>query len=187
MLNTAIPQSVIDRAHTIVKQGNERNAFDWFNKQLSMSDRSWMDGFVGEMTTKYMMGMDITTTGLGPDGGVDLIMNNMKVDVKTQLFKKSTPDYSWFFNFAAPQLSDRYDALMFNFINEDRTTLYLAGWITKMEFDISCEFFPKGVQNPYNKYHTFSCDTFTIRADQLTKHNPLDWNQYYTGWNQINE
>ena len=94
----------------------------------------------------------------------DLIINGLKVDVKTKkIFKAPRPDYR--VNIPARSKGQKTDFYFFLYIFGDLSRAYLAGYISKERFFNSARFCKAGEEDRGG--WTFKTDCYTLTAADL--------------------
>ena len=95
------------------------------------------------------------------DGGVDIVINNLKIDVKTMGRNCDVKDY-FVHNVHGDQVGSYYknDIYLFTSLNKQLMELTICGWVTKKEFFDRARFYPCGAirRNPRK--------TFEIRSEK---------------------
>ena len=102
-----------------------------------------LTGIVGQNVVLDILGMDLVDGGQGFDGGIDLVINNLKIDVKT-MGRTTSVKKSYTNNFL--KLQDYFDTDIYIFCSYHKNLqeLTICGWIDKKSFVQKRKFYPKG-------------------------------------------
>ena len=138
-------------------------------------------GLLGENMTRIILGLQPSFIP-GYDGGHDLIMNGVKVDVKT-MGRQVDPKHDYVNNFIGYQKD--LDAQMYIFcsMNKATSTLYICGLTSKYDLLNFADFYPTGSVR-YRDDDTslrMKAPTYEIKNSALTQvDNALDvWAETY--------
>lgn len=107
---------------------------------------SLMDQFVGYIgqgvISTNLLHKPITDTGK-PDGGWDILIDGMKIDVKT-MGRNSTPRINQIVNFPPRQKNTPCDYLLFTSLNKNNNIFTVCGMIKKKTFFDQATYYPDG-------------------------------------------
>jgi hypothetical protein len=149
---------------------------EWTNQNVDLGMRGEFDGsrkeqlvgIIGQNVVCKMLGAPLISTDKGFDGGVDLKINNMRVDVKTMA---RTVEVKPFFacNFTALQEKYHVDYYLFTSLNTKTNVLTICGVINKRMFMLKKTVRPIGTiitRSDGSQFKT-SAKLYEIRVDQL--------------------
>jgi len=137
-----------------------------FNQENNIGARGHADGNMEEQLVG-ILGQNIICDTLdlpmmkpsGFDGGVDINLNNKKIDIKT-MGRKSYPKLNYVNNLIASQLKYDVDVYLFCSYHKKDNILTVCGWIDKDEFIKKSKFYKKGEERK-----RFDGTSFNTKAD----------------------
>lgn len=162
-----IKDAVIDEVSEFLKKHNiaKRGRFDGTpQKQLY--------GIIGEkLAVEHITGLPYAynkISAINGDGGFDFQFAGRRIDVKT-VARKVPTRRDFVNNVAATQIKYAADTFVFCSLNTTDKQLEICGWISKDDFMMQAEFFPKGstrIRSDKSKLEITE-DNYEIRNDQL--------------------
>lgn len=120
-------------------------------------------GILGEVVVADLFGQkrpgEKKIKGRKGDEGIDLIIYNQKIDVKTMSRHCDVQDY-YVHNLHGDQVGSYYknNIYLFTSLNKTNMELTICGWVTKEEFFKRADFYPCGAirENPQKKFRVRS-------------------------------
>lgn len=148
-------------------------------QENSMGNRGKFDGspeqqytgLLGENMLRISLGL-LPSWKKGFDGGHDLVINRVKIDVKT-MGRNVDPLPEYVNNFVGYQKDLDTDMFVFCSINKTTNTFWICGMISKYDFLETAMFFPKGsirTRSDKTEFRTLS-PLYEIRNDYLVEVN----------------
>jgi hypothetical protein len=137
MISRVIPNDLKEKTWVHCQQNNmgNRGAFDGSPEQQ-------YTGLLGENMLRICLGLSpVYNTGF--DGGYDLIINRVKIDVKT-MGRSVDPKPHYVNNFVGYQKNLDAELFVFCSINKTTNTFWICGIIAKDLFLATASFFPSG-------------------------------------------
>lgn len=163
MISRSIPTLLKEKTWEYCQRNNlgNRGAFDGSPEQQ-------YTGMLGENMLRISMGL-LPSWSIGFDGGHDLVINRVKVDVKT-MGRSVDPKPDYVNNFVGYQKSLDTDMFVFCSINKTTNTFWICGMAAKQDFLKSASFFPKGSIRKRSDGTEFKTGSplYEIRNDLLT-------------------
>jgi len=135
MFDIHITDEVADYSKELTKRANfgQRGRFDG-------SPGQQLAGVAGENMIRKLLGVPLIE-GAGFNGGIDIVINGKKVDVKTSQ-RKCPPQQHHKNNVVGSQVKYKSDTYLFLSLNG--RTITVCGWIPKSMFLEKATFTPKG-------------------------------------------
>lgn len=121
-------------------------------------------GAIGEIITFDYCQDKVKTLIHAQNWDYDLIVNDYKIEIKTQSVKYK-PESTWTCHVPACNINQQCDFYCFVFINKDLSKGWIAGKITRQKFHEIKKFKKKG---EIGFYKPFLDDTFIININQLS-------------------
>jgi len=169
MISESIPTALKEKTWDYCQKNNmgKRGDFDGSPEQQ-------YTGLLGENMLRILMGLT-PSWKVGFDGGHDLVVNSVKIDVKT-MGRTVDPKPHYINNFV--RLQDKLDADLFVFCSINKTTnsFWICGMIAKHDLLKSGSYFPKGSVRKRSDGTEFTCmaPLYEIRNDYLVEiNNPI--------------
>lgn len=170
MLEIEVTEEIKKYAEEQVEQYNfgQRGVADGTKEQQIV-------GIIGQTVVQDLLGLAWPEGSNGFDNGVDLILNNKKVDVKTMGRTVEMRDY-FVHNFIALQLNYDVDILIFCSFNKRTNKLTICGFINKNDLHEKARFFKKGEERRRSDGSTFKLftDLYEIPQSQLEPINSIE-------------
>ena len=162
MLHVPLDENILDHVKWLCKHVNygQRGNADG-------SLRQQMIGLAGQCHVMDMMGFELPKITHEHDGGVDINLNGLKLDVKT-MERKVEPKANYVNNVIGLQSHFNTDAYIFCSLNITNKVLSVCGWINKPDFLKLAVFTPKG-EKRYRSDNTW----FETKADLYELENSL--------------
>lgn len=107
-------------------------------------------------------------TELIGDFEFDIILNGLKVDVKTKR-TTVTPRPNYYCSVAAVNISQKCDYYIFVRVSEDKKVAYILGGETKDGFFSKASYFKKGDKDPDKPEWIFKDDCYNLPISELRK------------------
>lgn len=143
---------------------NVENNFQRFPKtDTGSSARMVVQGFACEHTLRTHFGLQHPKADC-PDGGIDFVINQLSIDLKSQSYIQGPPTQEWFVNYPTYQLSSPAQYLWFCFYHTNTNKMMMAGWISKDDFKIKSSIVEKG---QYHGRALFRNDTSILKVKDL--------------------
>ena len=127
-----------------------------------------MTGIVGQSVVADLFGLPLVDGSTGPDGGMDILYRDMKIDIKTMGRKVAVKPH-YVNNFLSLQKHFPTDLYLFTSLNKVTNVLTIIGWTTKQAMMRDADFHKKGQyrrRDDGSRFRTFS-DLFEISNDFL--------------------
>ena len=127
-----------------------------------------LTGIIGQSVIMDLFGLGLIDGSTGFDGGVDLVYEGIRMDVKT-MGRTTDVRKDYVNNFIALQKSFDTDVYVFCSYNKTKNELTICGWTTKAEFIKKADFFPKGstrIRSDGTSFKTFA-DLYEIANKDL--------------------
>ena len=107
------------------------------------NEEQQLTGIIGQSVVMDIFGLGYVDGSSGCDNGVDLVINNQKVDVKTMGRTTDVkPNYTN--NFLKLQDYFETDIYIFCSYHKLKKEVTICGWISKKDFSAKRKLFPKG-------------------------------------------
>lgn len=135
-----------------------------------------MVGLFGQLTIYDLLKIDYPKFEQDKfDGGFDVIINQLKIDIKTMGRSVDIKDH-YVHNFIGLQKNYQNDLYIFCSYNKIRKVIQVCGWINKDEFFKKCSFFKKGEKRYRDdgSYFITKADLYEIKNSDLISLNNLD-------------
>ena len=150
-----------------------------------------MTGIVGQSVVADLFGLPLVDGSTGPDGGMDILYRDMKIDIKTM--GRNVPVLNkprYVNNFLSLQKHFPTDLYLFTSLNKATNVLTIIGWTTKQAMMRDADFHKKGQyrhRDDGSKFKTFAdlyeienqflayADSFRDLKYQLDLFNDLPW------------
>lgn len=154
MFSVPLDKNITDHVKWLCSHVNygKRGEFDG-------SLRKQMIGLAGQCHVMDMLGIELPVITHEADGGVDINVNRLTLDVKT-MERKVDPKPNYVNNVVGLQSHYKTDAYIFCSINIQNKMLTVCGWIDKPTFLNIATFTPKG-----NKRYRSDGSWFETKAD----------------------
>lgn len=167
MFKVQVKDSVIKHCEELVSNYNFGQ-----RKEANGTKEQQLTGVIGQSVIMDLFEEGYVDGETGFDGGVDILFNNKKIDVKT-MGRKTDARINYTNNFL--KLQDYFDTELYIFCSyhKIKKELTVCGWIDKQTFIDKRTFYPKGtVRTRFDKstFKTFS-DLYEIDNSQLTRPN----------------
>jgi hypothetical protein len=127
-----------------------------------------MIGIVGQSVVSDLFGLPLVDGSTGPDGGMDILYRDIKIDVKTMGRKVAVKPH-YVNNFLSIQKHFPTDLYLFTSLNKSTNVLTVIGWTTKQAMMRDADFYKKGQfrqRDDGSRFRTFS-DLFEVSNDCL--------------------
>jgi hypothetical protein len=102
-----------------------------------------LTGIIGQTVIMEQFDLGFIDGSTGFDGGVDIVYEGIKMDVKT-MGRTTDVRKDYVNNFIALQINFDNDVYVFCSFNKTKNELTVCGWTTKADFLKKAHFFPKG-------------------------------------------
>jgi len=158
MFTVKVENSLITHCETIVKTHD-------FGKRFTANGtkKQQLTGIIGQSVVMSFFNLGIVDGSGGCDDGVDLIVNNKTVDVKT-MGRTTDVRKDYTNNFLKLQDYFKTEIYIFCSYHKTKQELTVCGWIDKVSFIEKRRFFPKGTIRTRTNNTTFTtfADLFEI-------------------------
>ena len=153
MIKFQLKHDVIEHARWLVNNTNygNRGVADGNKAQQFI-------GMVGQCSVMEMLGMELPALSTGHDGGIDIILGDVTLDVKT-MTRSCDPKPHFINNLIGYQRQFNVDVYMFCSINKTNKMMTICGWITKQDFFDKAKLFPKGSTRARDDNSVFTAKT----------------------------
>lgn len=154
MFTIAVENSLIEHCKTVIAKHD-------FGKRYTANGNKeqQLTGIIGQSVIMNFFDMGFVDGSSGFDKGVDLVVNNKTIDVKT-MGRTTDVKKSYTNNFLKLQDYFKTEIYIFCSYHKDKKELTVCGWIAKEEFIQKRRFYPKGsIRTRFDK------TTFTTFAD----------------------
>lgn len=150
MLTIKVDTKLIEHCQQLVKTTNFGNRYTANGNQEQQ-----LTGIIGQSAVMQLFGLGIVDGRTGFDNGIDLLINNKKVDVKT-MGRTTDVKRNYTNNFL--KLQDYFETEIYIFCSYHKLKqeLTICGWINKPEFIAKRKLFPKGTVRTRNDGSTFT-------------------------------
>ena len=158
MFTVKIENKIISHCETIIKTHNFGNRFT-----ANGSKNQQLTGIIGQSVVMSFFNLGLVDGTKGFDNGVDLIVNNKTIDVKT-MGRTTHVRKSYTNNFLKLQDHFKTDIYIFCSYHKTKHELTVCGWIDKASFIEKRQFYPKGsirTRTDQTTFKTFA-DLFEI-------------------------
>jgi len=170
MFTIQVEQDLIDYCKNQVTQfnfGKRRVANGTPEQQLT--------GIIGQSVVMELFDLEKINGKHGFDGGIDLVFNNKRIDVKT-MGRTTNVKSHYTNNFL--KLQDYFDTDIYIFCSYHKTKkkVTVCGWISKDDFVLKRRFYKKGstrTRSDGTSFKTFS-DLYEIDNNNLNQVNSID-------------
>ncbi len=147
--------------HTLIEHCKNVLAKHNFGKRFTANGtkEQQLTGIIGQSVIMTFFDKGLVDGSSGFDGGVDLVFNNKTIDVKT-MGRTTSVKTGYTNNFL--KLQDYFNTNIYVFCSYHKIkhVLTVCGWISKEDFVIKRQFYPKGSLRT-----RFDKTTFTTFAD----------------------
>jgi hypothetical protein len=145
-------------------------------KKYNFGQRGYADGtpeqqlvgIIGQTVVLDLFNLPWIDGSKGFDGGVDLVLNDVSIDVKTMGRTTDVRPY-YVNNFIGLQKKYVVDAYIFASFNKKTNELTIVGWLPKTLLEEKADFFSKGsyrTRSNGTKFRTFT-DLYEIKNSDL--------------------
>ena len=134
-----------------------------------------LTGIIGQSVIMDLFGLGLVDGSIGCDGGVDIVYEGVKMDVKT-MGRTTDVREKYVNSFIALQKSFDTDVYVFCSYNKGKNELTVCGCIAKADFLKKAQFFPKGsirTRSDGTTFETFA-DLYEIANKDLVNADSLD-------------
>lgn len=163
-----IPQNIVDYCRQILRENNfgRRGIADG-------NPSEQLRGIVAQSVIMDSLGMPLIESK-GFDGGVDLIWNKKRYDIKS-MGRNCDPKPYFVNNLIGLQKDYNVDRYIFCSINRQKMNLTICGWIDKKEFYNKAKFFPQGTLRKRDDQSTFitKADLYELPNSELNQSNDI--------------
>ena len=176
MLKLKVRDEQISYVKNLLKTKNFGRRGDGSKKYNNGNKEEQFVGILGEVVVADLFGQPRpgnkeTENDKKGDGGVDLIIHNQKIDIKTMGRNCSVKDY-FVHNLYGEQVGKYYknNIYIFTSLNKQTMELTICGWVTKTEFFRRANFYPYGSirKNPQKSFKVRSKKgLYEIRNNKL--------------------
>lgn len=150
MFTIKVDASLIDHCQQVVKTHNFGH-----RHTANGTEAQQLTGIIGQSVVMNIFGLGYVDGAGGCDNGVDLVINNKKVDVKTMGRTTDVkPNYTN--NFLKLQDYFETDIYIFCSYHKLKKEVTICGWISKKDFSAKRKLFPKGSVRTRTDGTTFS-------------------------------
>ena len=134
-----------------------------------------LTGIIGQSVIMDLFGLGLIDGSTGFDGGVDIVYEGVRIDVKT-MGRTTDVRENYVNNFIALQKSFDIDIYVFCSYNKTKSELTVCGWTTKADFLEKAHFFPKGSTRTRSDGTTFEtfADLYEIANKDLVNVDSID-------------
>lgn len=149
MFTVVVKNSLISHCESLLETHNFGHRYT-----ANGTKEQQLTGIIGQCVVMSLFGLEKITGNSGFDNGVDLIVNNKSIDVKTM--GRTThvkPNYTN--NFLKLQDYFKPDIYIFCSYHKRKKIVTICGWITKQAFIKKRRFYPKGSIRTRNDRTTF--------------------------------
>ncbi len=153
MFTIPVENSLITHCETVVKNHN-------FGKRFTANGtkQQQLTGIIGQSVVMSFFNLGFVDGSGGCDDGIDLIVNNKSIDVKT-MGRTTDVRKSYTNNFLKLQDYFKTEIYIFCSYHKIKQELTVCGWITKANLIKNRRFFPKGTirtRSNNTKFTTFA-------------------------------
>lgn len=129
-----------------------------------------LTGVIGQTVAADLLGLPRPVGGEGFDGGVDFVINNKRVDVKT-MTRTTDMKMDYVHNFIGYQKSYIVDYYIFLSYNKEKDEITFCGCIDKKSFFDKADFFREGAKRYRNDgtYFFSKAPLYEIKQHQLVQ------------------
>ena len=132
-------------------------------------------GIIGQCLTQHLFGVPLIDFKSKFDGGVDIIYENIKIDVKT-MGRTCEPRPNYVNNFIGLQKNYDVDVYIFCSLNKTNNNLTFCGWISKSDFFYKASLYKKDSLRQRTDGTSFKtkADLFEIENFKLNQTKSID-------------
>ncbi len=159
MLKLKVREEQIIYAKNLLKNNSFAKRGDGSRRYNNGNKQEQFTGILGQVVTADLFGYKRPCYDENSDGGVDLIIHNQKIDVKTMSRNCDVKSY-FVHNLHGDQVGEYYqnNIYLFTSLNKKIMELTICGWVTKDEFFKRASFYPYGAirRNPSKSFRVRS-------------------------------
>jgi hypothetical protein len=165
MFSIEVPKEVLSHCELLI------NRINFGNRGIGDGNKSeQLTGVIGQCTIQYLLNIPLIDFESKFDGGIDIIINNRKIDIKT-MGRKSNPKPFFVNNLIGLQIHFEVDIYIFCSLNKTNNVLTVCGWISKKDFLLNASLHEKGSYRYRSDGTKFStkADLYEIENSKLNQ------------------
>ncbi|TYB78652.1 hypothetical protein [Bizionia myxarmorum] len=159
MFTVKIENSILAHCENVV------NNHDFGKRCIANGNKTQqLTGIIGQSVIMSFFNLGLVDGSGGCDNGVDLVINNKTIDVKT-MGRTTDVKTNYTNNFLKLQDYFKTDIYIFCSYHKNKQELTVCGWINKADFKISRRYYPKGTIRTRTDKTTFTTFTDLFEID----------------------
>lgn len=171
MIYLQVTNSVLEYSHVQLKATREV----WRSPGSDGTRRQRLIGMAAQVTVMDFFDLPWPTF-FENDQGNDLVLNGKVIDVKAMIYQRP-PELTFAVNLFAAQVLQLQGPDVYLFTTYVRGVLYINGWISKDDFLLKSQYYPKGTKRPRKdgSYLILKADNYEVINNDLNQIPTYGW------------